>query len=299
LFVVAALAAAKSPREACAGDGAPPGAVAMKEFAIPDAALSAPGRPLAYMSVLAPADWKAEGALYPRAGDPCGLRFSLKWRAASPDGRSTVETFPEAAWTASRREAQFSSCPSRPVFSAAEYAEDLLSRHGVKAPAATWRAREDIAAPFRTPPAAGGETTADAGELSFRAEGASDALLIAAVVIWKPAHFIPEDEWRGYAPPAILATAPAGKLDADLVEAVRASAIVNPDWQAAQERLSGADAAPMRKTVAARPPFPNRTAGAPVTKCGRAYAPLSTPLLWRRDDGRVYYIPRGAASVQD
>ncbi|NWG91130.1 MAG: hypothetical protein HXY21_01290, partial [Parvularculaceae bacterium] len=111
LFVAAALAAAKSPRESCAGDGAPPGAVAMKEFAIPDAALSAPGRPFPYISVLAPADWKAEGALDPRAGDPCGLRHALRWRAASPDGLATIAILPDESWFASRHETQFSSCP--------------------------------------------------------------------------------------------------------------------------------------------------------------------------------------------
>jgi hypothetical protein len=293
LIAAAAFAAAQLAREACADDGTPAGAVEMKDFIVPDVALSTRERPFPYLALFAPADWTAEGALQPVAGDPCGVSVALRWRAASPDGRATIEALTNEVWTASRHKAQFSSCPSRAVFSAAEHAEELLARRGIRAATKTWRAREDIAALFRTPPTAGGETVADAIELLFRTETAMDGLLIAAVVISKPAPSIPEYEWRAYAPPSLLATAPAGALDASLIEAVRASAIVNPGWPATHESLFSAYPAPERKTIGARPPFPDRKTGAPTIRCGRTYAPLKTPHLWRRDDGRAYFIAPG------
>jgi hypothetical protein len=63
--------------------------------------------------------------------------------------------------------------------------------------------------------------------------------------------------------------------------------------------LVGVYPAPERKTVAARPPFPDRKTGAPAMKCGRTYAPLEMLHLWRRDDGRAYFIAPEAAPSQD
>lgn len=275
--------------ERCGADGVPAGAVLFKEFVIPDLSLSAKDRLFPYIALLAPADWIAEGALSPRKDHPCGLRAALGWRAASPDGRSTIEVVPDDAWTASRWKAQFSSCPSRAVFHAAAYAEDLLKKRGVKATIAEVRAREDIAAPWRRPLTAAGETQADAVEIDFRTEPAADGaagadmLAIAAIAISAPGMGIPENEERAYALPALIATAPPGTLDRELVEAVRASAIVNPGWASADQRKSGGEAPDAA--------FPERAAGAPTAKCGSAFAPLGIRQLWRRDDGRAYFIP--------
>lgn len=307
----------------CAANGGPDGAIELEEYLIVDAARSTQEKPFPAFAMLAPAGWAADGALNPRAGDPCGLTHALTWRVASPDGASALEIIPDAAWTESPFKARFSSCPARMVYDAEGYAHALAADMKLKATfLADARPRPDIVAPFNQ----AGEgyapkTVATAGEFPFTLDPDTDGknparegVLIAAIVISTPAPGIPENESRGYALPALLATGPQGSIDRGLVEAVRASALVNPNWARAMAPQTPGVPPPR---IIADEPFPVRAMGESQTICGAEFSrvrkapaegqadgqaageiPAGDASIWRRADGRFFYLPLGAAATQ-
>lgn len=302
-----ALAAAVTASGICVAPGVPQGTIELREFSILDLDLSSKDRPLAFVSVLAPKDWTSEGGLRWVLDAPCGVEQRVEWRVASPDSATSVAILPAERWTVSSRPPQFSRCPSRNVHSADAYSAEVLDALKLTHRVEAVRERQDIVAQFASVLASYGtqqQTRASAAETRIvLGEGAErrDGLMIAAMVVVTPAPAIPEYESTAFSMPSLLAMAPEGRLDPDLIEAVRASALPNPEWSDQANRiLRGMETRP-------RPPgaedliptpgasaFPVRPAGPEAVFCGAKYTSAGTPGVFRSAEGRIFYIPGGA-----
>lgn len=290
--------AAKKPLTvACAADGAPQGAVAFEDYVIDDISAPASAGRFAAMAVMAPAGWTAEGGMDQRVNDRCGLTHTLRWRAVSPDGLQTISVFPDARWTVSRFPAQFNACLSRDIRDTKAYTQSVLDENGIKAAISDeGRDRPDIAAALNPAWAEDGvlpTVVAEAREFAVTIDPATDGLIIAAMNVHTPGANIPENEETAYALPTLLVTGPKGTIDRNLVEAVRASALANPHWV---ELLQRTYDNPGEDVVgkALKMPFPERTLGEEMEFCGAKFAMITEKGIWRRGDGRYFYIPADA-----
>jgi len=289
---------------ACASDGIPEGAIELEEIIVPDLSFSNSASPLAYISILGPAGWLSEGGLSVDVADPCGSTDRLRWRVYSPDQAFSIDLYPAEGWTASNRATQFSACPARDIHGAVDYVDDLLKRHGLVVTRTKSRVRSDIIESFRSAAFDGSDSfVIDAIETHMTFEPRKDArsdgddgLAMAAVVLFKPAVTIPEHETRAWSLPTIVARAPAGALNRDLIEAVRTSVLLNPNWVRLRDRMRLAgrlspmgDINPER--LRSEELFPVRDGGLGVKACGVQFQALSSPQLWRSEDGRFWYAP--------
>lgn len=289
---------------ACASDGIPEGAIELEEIIVPDFSFSNPASPLAYISILGPVGWLSEGGLSVDVADPCGSTDRLRWRLYSPDQAFSVDLLPAEGWTASSRAMQFSACPARDVLGAADYVDDLLKRHGLVATRTKSSVRTDIIESYRRAAFDGSDSfVIDAIEthLTFQprkdaGSGGDEGLAVAAVVLFKPAVTIPEHETRAWSLPTIEARAPAGALNRDLIEAVRTSALLNPNWVRLRDRMRLAGQLPTvgdvnPERLRSEEPFPVREGGLGVKACNVQFQALSSPQFWRSEDGRFWYAP--------
>lgn len=291
------LAAIFAAAAVCAADGAPQGAVALDDYVIDDISAPPSAQRFAAMAIMAPAGWTSVGAIDQRVDDQCGLTYRLRWRVDSPDGLQTISIFPDARWTVSRLPAQFSACPSRDIHDAKAYAQGVLDENGIKAAISDdGRERPDLAAslgPIRANDSYQPTVVADAREFALAIDPATDGLIIAAMNIHTPGHSVLENEQTAYALPTLLVTGPKGTVDRNFVEAVRSSGLANPLWVELlqQTRYKQGDKVP---EIAANSPFPERTLGAEKEICGATFAAVGDKGVWRRGDGRYFYIPADA-----
>ncbi len=310
--VAAALAASSATAEiACGANGAPEGAVEMREAILGIGAVSATDAKTPYAAFLIPATWKDEGAVALDGADPCGVTEKPRWRAMSPDGASSIEILPGEGWTVSAHAAQFSACPSRDSRSAATHAAALIKSGAPGASVVDVRERTDIVEPFKDQIKRLGETGArvevTAAEMSFEARMASGeteyGLLVAAVTTFTPAASIPEYETRATALPSLLARSRGKAPDAALVEAVRASALTDPNWVRRREEamrppgyLPDLQERSIRRWTSE--PFPVRETGAGAANaCGQSFATLTIANLWKAEDGRFWFSPALTAAL--
>jgi hypothetical protein len=122
-------------------------------------------------------------------------------------------------------------------------------------------------------------------------------MIMTAIVISTPGAAIPEYEARAFSLPTVLALAPTGKLDRDLVEAIRASAMPNPGWidyaSSIMRRVGGLPGADEIERIS-RPEksdFPMRAAGAAVDACGAVLHEVGVPNVLRSPSGAFFYVP--------
>jgi hypothetical protein len=305
--IVAALLAstpAAAEEIACRADGVPADAIEMREAILRFDPSTLGGADASYAAFLIPADWREEGSAVFDYADPCGAMEKPRWRAASPDGEASVEFLAGEGWTASAHKAQFSNCAARDIYNARGYADALARSVAPDATFGELRDRGDIVEPFRKQLQAydqyGARTEASAAEIDFErlgeGGGAEYGLIVAAVMTFTPAPTIPEFETRATAMPPLIARSKGVAPNAALVEAIRASALVDPNWLRYRERLTAppgrmptpGDRLPIRQQ---QEPFPEREAGEGAKVCGRTFSALTVPSIWRRDDGRYWFAP--------
>jgi hypothetical protein len=198
------------------------------------------------MTVLIPDGWTSQGGIE-RQPNLCAEIFGVNWVATSPDGNSAVFIFPTEGWAASTTPVG-SPCMNAEFQTTADY---LAARIQLAYPGAVitgFTPREDffrdVAAATQAKVAMGRQMGldmqgwADGGEMrfSFKQNGAAmDGLLSASSQFYVTSAYNP----MGGSPMQSLtaatlgtfgATAPAGKLDLQLAEAVRRSVTPNADW---------------------------------------------------------------------
>ena len=296
---------------ACGPEGAPAGAVELREAPVPVSGFGDEANPMPYVSFLVPAAWKDDGRVTIDPSDPCGVDEKMFWRAASPDESLTIEIAPGAGWTASARPAQFSACLSRDLHDAAAYGAALLKAAAPAATVTATRERADIAEPireqFKSFDGYAGKADVSAVEIAFEAPSADGVpergLLIAATTKITPHPAIPEYEARVTAFPSLLARSRGGTPDAALVELVRSSAIANPNWVRLRERFFAPPGMlpDPRQPLSRRfelVPFPEREAVGEATACGRRFARLKASDAWRSEDNRLWFSPALTAALE-
>ncbi len=295
---------------ACGANGAPAGAIELREAVVSFSALASGGEPTPYAAFLIPAGWAFEGAASIVGDEPCGVMEKARWRAASPDGAASVEMLPAEGWTASAHAAQFSVCQSRNVADAATYAAAIVKGLAPDAVLGEARERADIVEPFNEQLKGmsdyGARAQATAAELSFELAGADGVteygLLIAAVTTFTPEPVIPEYETRAMSFPSLLARSRGRTPDAGLIEMIRASALANPNWPALRADLfrpPGHQPDPrIRKVIRPPEPFPARETGPAVEACGKSFVALKTRHVWKGADGGFLYAPALTAALE-
>ncbi len=311
--MILALLAPSAPAAeiACGPEGAPAGAVELREAPVPVIGFGDESNQMPYVSFLVPAAWKDDGRVTIDPSDPCGVTEKIVWRAASPDGSSSIEVTPGAGWTASARPAQFSACLSRDLHDAAGYGAALLSAAAPAATVTATRDRADIAEPIREQVKSfdgyAGKVDVSAFEIAFEARPADGTiergLLISAMTKVTPHPSIPEYEALVTAFPSLLARTRGGTPDAALVEMVRSSAIANPNWVKLRERIfapPGLLPDPRQPLSRRYEPvsFPEREPVGEATACGRRFARLKAADAWRSDDNRFWFSTALTAALE-
>lgn len=292
----------------CGAGGAPENAIELREATV---RIDAFGDAYPYLSILVPSSWTDSGAAVFDPGDACGAQERLHWRAVSPDGAASIEILPGAGWTASARPAQFSSCGSRDIHDAAGFARHLLATAAPRADIRETLDRQDLSEPVNAQFAASseyaGKMEASAAEIRFDApspDGAAEqGAIVALIVTFTPPPFIPENEARATAFPALMARARGAAVDMRLMEAVRASALASPRWQAFRERMlapPGVLPDPRKpiSAIRAAPEFSERETAPEAGACGGRVRKLTSADIWKGDDGRYWLVAAGPVGLE-
>lgn len=244
-FLVAAsmaVAVSMSPAALAQSVNLPPGAAHVQRVDIIDP--NGFGRPMPAASILLPVGWRAQGGVVWNTQDLCNSGFSVNWQAQSPDGASRVAITPAAGWTTNNFGATGGQCPNRPYTTVRAYLESLVPQLGPNARALDFRPREDLRRQFaalesHTPMPTGElRSWVEAGELlvAFEENGRAMRGTIASIAHFSYNRFngalgnAPMESLSGATFPGFAASAPAGRLDMRLTEAIRASVKPSPEW---------------------------------------------------------------------
>jgi hypothetical protein len=287
----------------CSPEGIPAGALRLQESVVLDPSLTSSGKPVAYMSLLAPADWKAVGSATSAHDDPCVWGQPLvSWSAISPDKKTRVDILPPEGWTVSVFKTQFSNCPSRPYSSAKELLEKQLDARRIAVNEATATDRMDIEQQLEYQ--RGGSSGnmwgsgVDATQLDFKTEveGAPHRATAIAAIGWStPAPGIPEDETRANAYPSLLGFFPmdasAAEDEAALLEMIRTSPEFNPAWIRAAQKKQGMKVENPPTERSPDEPFPARIKGADALMCGQPVTGAGLDGVWTSETGQYYFLP--------
>ncbi len=222
----------------------PPGVIVLQRVNIPDPGVIAQTTAL---TALIPAGWTGRGGVVPMQG-LCSEPFGVDWSAVSEDGLSSVSMFPTTVWQWSNSGVR-SDCPAAAFSSVREYLVAHIQRAAPGARILDYRARPDLAKSAEDQARRRNRMTADAGlaGMSARADGGEILYAYslngtdmrgaaAATAIFyesqlpNPMGGDPLRNLTGATLGSFAATAPNGKLDFTLVEAVRRSVAPNPEW---------------------------------------------------------------------
>ncbi|MGE0314015.1 MAG: hypothetical protein AB7P21_20590 [Lautropia sp.] len=220
----------------------PPGTVQVQRVAIPD-----PGgfdRPMIAASILLPVGWRAEGGVVWDPRNLCSGGYAFRWQAVSPDGASKVALVPAEGWTTNSFGATGGRCPNWPFTNLRAYLEALVAKLDQRARVLDFRPREDLRRQFAalesSSPLPSGELRSwvEAGEVlvAYTENGREMRGTIASVAYFSYSRFdgswgnAPLETLSGATFPGFAASAPAGMLDMQLTEAIRASAKLDPEW---------------------------------------------------------------------
>jgi hypothetical protein len=276
--------------------GVPAGAIELAEYPITDLALSKPGQPLPWGSVLAPISWKASPGMRWSEHNSCSRTAQKdRWTVEAGDGSARVSLLPEERWIVSGvyLSGPFSSCPLRSYFSAAPFLSDMVARLAASARGIEVRDRPDILGK-RTPEEIAQariqlrERLTTAAELQFSfttRDGPRDALLISIVTMTEPEPTIPERDYYGTSRITLYASFPAGQLNRRLIETIRGSGFFNSNWSWKQGQP---------KQAMADRPNDVRPLGKAVSFGGLQFTSTGVPDVWRSAAGRFYLFPVGA-----
>lgn len=219
--------------------------------------------PMAAATLFLPAGWRAEGGVFWGQQFMCTNGYNFNWTATSPDGLSRVAVLPQAKWEQNNYGAPASSpgCQLAPYTNVRQYLEAVVAGARPRARVTGYRVREDLQQEFAqfnssTPmPMGEARTWVEAGELTatFEEDGRAMEGTVGAVAVFSLMRTDPGtgmgvmDAFSAYTFPAYAATAPAGRLDRGLAEAIRKSIKVNPQWEA---RIAGHNSAIARTALA-------------------------------------------------
>ena len=221
----------------------PPGALLLQRVSIDDPGVIAA---MPAMSVLVPMGWRGTGGVV-AGGSACSGPYVVNWQAVSPDGQSTVAIFPTEVWSWANTTGS-GDCIRAKFANAREYLEAHVQRSFPDARILDYRDRPDYAKSAveyaqETQQRAnsmgiGMRATADGGEIlfAFTKDGvemrglAGVSAVIFAAELPNPMGGTPLMSSSGSTLGSFAATAPNGKLDLDLVEAVRRSVVPNGRW---------------------------------------------------------------------
>ena len=198
------------------------------------------------MTILVPKDWNTQGGIESKP-NMCSEIFGVNWAATSPDGKSSLFIFPTDGWMASTTPMS-SDCMRAAFQSSADY---LAARISYVYPGARIRnyvprddfsqASKQYAADTQAMAAQYGlnmQVWADGGEMYFTFSQNGEAMegMMAASSLfflssqYNPMGGPPLQVTNGTTLGTFGATAPAGKLNTQLAEAVRRSVSPNADW---------------------------------------------------------------------
>jgi hypothetical protein len=291
--------------------GVPEGSIEFAEYQIIDLALSKPGEPMPWGSVLAPVGWgSSPGMRWSRRTSCARNSQDHRWTIEAPDRTARITLLPEETWKILRRfggSSTASSCEVRPYDNTESFLQDLVARLASSAREVKHRSRPDILA-SRSPEEAETarneffEAKISAAELQFTftsKDGPRDAVLISIVTMTESAPGIPERDVHGSSAVSLFASFPTGKMDARLVEAIRRSGFRNANWywKPWQQRMREMKLAPldekMREAMAERA-NDVRPLGKAHSFGGFTFTATSAPDLWRDASGRYFLFPEGA-----
>lgn len=291
--------------------GVPEGSIEFAEYHVVDLAISKPGEPTPWGSVLAPVGWTSSPGIRWSQRASCGRNAQNdRWKIAAPDGTATLSLLPQETWKVRPRfggGSTASSCEARPYQHAESFLQDLVARLATSAREIKPRSRPDILE-SRSPEEAQRarneffEASISAAELQFTftsKDGPRDAVLISIVTMTESAPGIPERDVHGSSAVSLFASFPTGKIDARLVETIRRSGFRNANWfwKPWQQRMRDMNVEPldetMREAMAERS-NDVRPLGKAHTFGGFTFTATSAPDLWRDASGRYFLFPEGA-----
>ncbi len=223
----------------------PDGTMMLQRVNIMDAGIIAPAPAL---TALVPHGWTTRGGIIAGASD-CDEPFAVDWSATSPDGLSTIAILPTETWQTPNEELP-SPCPDGSFSTAREYLEAWLAEAFPEARGLEYRDRPDFAqsaVDIVEQSRRVGQRTglpflgkSEGGEITFSYQRGGTAMrgvvgVTAAIYLSQlisrtrgtPMNFL-----SGAALGSYLATAPDGRLNVDLIEAVRRSIAPNRSWLA-------------------------------------------------------------------
>lgn len=211
------------------------------------------GQPMPAYSLRIPATWQDQGSVQWSSNGCLAASPSLVWRARSADGRVAMEFIPR--W-ASQQTSQYAApiyrnCPTAPFNGIRDYLQSLASQRRPGARVLDYRERPDLVARMQVPqlPDQGGlmvrmQMHGEAGEILVAWEENGQAMRESIVAIGTVTDvtadmaMVGTQHARGLLTNGAMSlSAPDGQLDFDLLEQVRASIAVEPEWRGQLARM--------------------------------------------------------------
>lgn len=246
-------AAGASVQGAALPQALPQGVIVLQRVKIQDPGVIAPGTA---MTALVPQGWTTRGGVAAPEG-LCKEPFVFDWRAASPDDTMSVGIFPTETWAWTNFQAR-GDCPTGEHASVRDYLSARIAQTAPDARVLDFRPRPDfagVAADYAKAAQAmwaginpNMRVRAEGGELlyAYAQNGVEMRGVLAATAIFyqsesaNPMAQNPEMDFQLGGQPfrtlvgstlgTFMATAPNGRLDFDLAEAVRRSLAPDPEW---------------------------------------------------------------------
>lgn len=224
------------------------------------------GQPMPAYSLQIPANWQDQGSVQWASSGCTAPSPSLAWRARSADGRLAMEFIPR--W-ASQQTTQFAAplfpdCPVMPLNGIRDYLQWLAGQRRPGARVLDYRERPDLVARLQIPqlPDQSGlmvrmQMHGEAGEILVAWEENGQAMRESIVSMGTVIELIADMAMVGtqharglLTNGAMSLSAPDGQLDFDLLEQVRASIAMEPEWRGRLERMQQAIAEDNQRTQA-------------------------------------------------
>lgn len=205
------------------------------------------GRAMRAISIAMPAGWSPSGEVVWQVNKRgCGLSGTrIEWQATSPDGMYRAALLPEETWAGNNSgTASPNGCPNMWITTAEQNLKHYAQRNRSGAKIVSFRRRPDIEKDFQhlnqSSTYAGGEyrSWAESGEivLEYEVNGQIFEEHIAMLVVFRMNSFqggYPGQIQRTLSIanlPGFSFTAPRGRYDESLAEAIRSSGQPYPEW---------------------------------------------------------------------
>lgn len=211
------------------------------------------GQPMPAYSLQIPGNWQDQGSVQWTSGGCMATSPSLAWQARSADGQLAMEFIPRWASQQLSQHATpiYRDCPVAPFNGIRDYLQSLAGQRHPSGQVLDYRERPDLVARMQIPqlPDQNGQMIrmrmhAEAGEILVGWEENGRAMRESIVSLGTVTEITAEMPMIGtqralglLTNGAMTLSAPDGQLDFNLLEQVRASIAMEPEWRGRVERM--------------------------------------------------------------